>query len=130
MVDDQILKAVGALIAAVNQQLSLLDAEIAAMQRRLAELEVIIVAPAPLSIAEVFFVEAMLTATLRAAEAEAAELPLVAVEPDAVEVDDDAVEVENETRVEEDEEDDARIEFETRPVENSDFERKLLVAYE
>ena len=80
MVDDQILKAVGALIAAVNQQLSLLDAEIAAMQRRLAELEVIIVAPAPLSIAEVFFVEAMLTATLRAAEAEAAELPLVAVE--------------------------------------------------
>ena len=130
MVDDQILKAAGALIAAVDQQLSLLDAEIAAMQRRLAELEVIIVAPAPLSIAEVFFVEAMLTPTLRAAEAKAAELPLIAVEPDAVEVDDDAVEVENETRVEEDEEDDARIEFETRPVENSDFERKLLVAYE
>jgi hypothetical protein len=117
MVDDQILKAAAALVAAVDKQLSLLDAEIAAAQRRIAELEAIISAPAPLSFAELFFVESMLTPTLKEAEAKAAELPAL-MQPDAAlmqpsESSPDAV-------------DDASG---TRP-EDLDLERKLMAAYE
>ena len=138
--DDQILSAAAGLLAAVDQQLAVLDAQIAVRQKRAAELEAIISAPPPLGDAELFFAKAMIDPALREAEARAAELPesvteleeANGVEPIAL------MEVEpvaSTPTLDQWMQREIPIEKKTKPLaasqvlDTSEFERKLLVAY-